>query len=259
MLNSERLTSLMGDTAQVMVFDLIDSTNAEAKRIAQNISESNSRMPRLLVAREQTSGRGRMGRSFLSRAGRGIFMSLLYFVGGGLSDAVSVTTATAAIVAEEIERVCGKPMKIKWVNDIYNDRGKVAGILAETLPVGGGKFAVIVGIGINIGEDIFPDELKNIASSIGDIEGKEDLLISEIAKRILLHASHPEGREYMAAYRKRFMLEGAEVNALQNGEIITSGRVVGVDDDGGLLLVPDGERDTVTVRSGEVSIRIKEN
>lgn len=259
MICAEHLSELMGDFARVTVFDIIDSTNTAAKRMAQDLAEEGAVAPCLLVAREQTAGRGRMGRSFLSRADRGIFMSLLYFVGGGLSDAVSVTTATAAIVAEEIERVCEKPMKIKWVNDIYNDRGKVAGILAETLPVGGGNFAVIVGIGINIGEDIFPDELKNIASSIGDIEGKEELLISEIAKRILLHASHPEGREYMAAYRRRFMLEGAEVNALQNGEIITSGKVVGVDDDGGLLLVPDGESGTVTVRSGEVSIRIKEN
>ena len=259
MLNAQHLTSLMGDTARVTVFDLIDSTNAEAKRIAQDIAEGDLPSPCLLVAREQSAGRGRMGRSFLSRADRGIFMSLLYFTDKPLSGAVSVTTATAAIVAEEIEGVCGKPMKIKWVNDIYNDRGKVAGILAETLPVGSGNFAVIVGIGINIGEDSFPEELKGIASSIGSIDGKEELLVANVARRILLHASHPEDREYMKSYRWRFMLQGEIVNVLQGGEIITSGRVVGVDDDGGLLLIPEGESDEITVRTGEVSIRIKKN
>ena len=79
MLNAQHLTSLMGDTARVTVFDLIDSTNAEAKRIAQDIAEGDLPSPCLLVAREQSAGRGRMGRSFLSRAGRGIVMSLLYF------------------------------------------------------------------------------------------------------------------------------------------------------------------------------------
>lgn len=255
MLNAELLSDLMGDVARVMAFDLIDSTNAEAKRIAPDLASEGKLYPAIIVAKEQTAGRGRMGRSFLSRANRGIFMSLLYFTDQGLSDAVSVTTATAAIVAEEIEEVCGEPMRIKWVNDIYNARGKVSGILAETLPVGKDTFAVIVGIGINTGTDEFPDELKGIASSIGDISGKEDRLIAGIAKRILLHAAHPESRGYMQAYRARFMLQGERVDLLQNGERIKSGRVVGVDDDGGLLLIPDGETNPIIIRSGEVSVR----
>lgn len=257
MINTKVLSELMGSIAHVTVLDIVDSTNAYAKRTAVESAETGELSPTLIVAREQTAGRGRMGRCFLSRADRGIFMSLLYFTQGGLESAVSVTTATAAIVAEEIELVCGEPMRIKWVNDIYNRHGKVSGILAETLPVGKDTFAVIVGIGINIGEDDFPEELRSIASSIGDISGKEEVLISKISKRILSHATDPKNREYMKAYRARFMLEGETVDLLQNGERIGSGRVIGVDDDGGLLLIPDGEREAIVIRSGEVSVRTK--
>lgn len=257
MIDAKHLNELMDSVARVTVFDLIDSTNSEAKRMAQSLAEAGELSPTLIVAREQTAGRGRMGRSFLSRADMGIFMSLLYFTKNGLESAVSVTTATAAIVAEEIESVCGEPMRIKWVNDIYNRHGKVSGILAETLPVGKDTLAVIVGIGINTGAEDFPEELRSIASSIGDISGKEEVLISEISKRILSHATDPESREYMKAYRARFMLEGETVDLLQDGERINSGRVMGVDDDGGLLLIPDGEREAIVIRSGEVSVRTK--
>jgi BirA family biotin operon repressor/biotin-[acetyl-CoA-carboxylase] ligase len=249
-LTKKRIESLMKNKADVMVFDSVDSTNSEAKRRAEESIKS----PVLLVAREQRAGRGRMGRSFLSRRGRGIFMSLLYYTHKPICDAVSITTAAAAIVASEIESASGTSTKIKWVNDIYNDRGKVCGILTETLPLEGG-LAVIVGIGINLGEDDFPEELRGIASAIGDIGEREDVLIAKIADGLLEHAREPEKRDYMAEYRKRFMLGGENVDLLQNGEKIGSGMVVGVDDDGGLIYIPHGKTESVTLRSGEVSVR----
>lgn len=248
-----RIEELCRGEIEVKIFDIIDSTNSYAKRTAMS---DDGGAPTLIIAKEQTSGRGRMGRSFLSRADRGIFMSLLYYTDKPLSDAVSVTTAAAAIVAREIEAVCGKPMKIKWVNDIYNEKGKVCGILAETLPKGG-RLAVIIGVGINIGEDSFPEELSGIASSIGDIGENAELLAANIALGLLEHSKHPEDKGYMAEYRKRFMLFGESVSLLKNGETVGSGVVVGVDDDGGLMLIPDGESDPVIISSGEVSVRKK--
>ena len=232
----------------------MDSTNAEAKR--QALSVESDFTPRLFIAREQTGGRGRMGRSFLSRAGRGIYISLLYFTDKPLLDAVSVTTAAAAIVAEAIEKATGNDMRIKWVNDIYNERGKVCGILAESLPITIGRVAMVVGIGINVGEDNFPSELKNIASSVGDVEGKEEELISNVVRGLLLHAADPNDRAYMVGYRERFMLMGETVELFKNGELILSGKVEGVDDDGGLIFVPDGKDDAEIIRSGEISVRI---
>lgn len=255
MIDSAKISRLMTRSADVTVFEEIDSTNSEAKRRALAAAEENDFSPKLILAKSQSAGRGRMGRSFLSRADSGIYMSLLYFTEKPLTDAVSVTTAAAAFVAEEIERVTGAPMKIKWVNDVYNNCGKVAGILVESVPVSSGICGVIVGIGINTGEDGFPAELQGIAASIGDICGKEEQLIAAIADKLLSHAMSPENRGYMEAYRKRFMLSGERVSLIRCGEVSDVGEVVGVDDDGGLLFIPDGKREAVTIRSGEVSVR----
>ena len=184
-------------------------------------------------------------------------MSLLYFTDSALSDAVSVTTAAAVCVAEAIESVTGKAMRIKWVNDIYNERGKVAGILAETLSVGN-KTAVIVGIGINTGEEDFPKELHGIAASIGEVdEIQRENIVFLIAQSLLQHAQNPTDRGYMNGYRQRFMLDGAEVNLLRADEIIARGRVEGVTDDGGLVFLRDGENKPETIRTGEVTVRTK--
>lgn len=235
----------------VKVFDVIDSTNAEAKRYAMETSDVTH--PVLFVAKEQSAGRGRMGRHFLSRLECGIYMSLLYYT-RGLSDAVNVTTAAAVSVALGIETVTGNPMLIKWVNDIYNDKGKVCGILAESLRVGN-RYAVVVGIGINVGDVSFPEELQGIASTIGEVNGEESRLIARIADSLLEYALDPSDRSYMADYRARFMLQDVLVDLYRADEKVASGRVLGVDDDGGLIFLPDGEKVPTVIRSGEVSVR----
>ena len=236
----------------IRLFDVIDSTNSEAKRIAKENAEGLA--PTLIVAQGQTAGRGRMGRSFVSRRDGGIFMSLLYLSDEPMESAVSITTAAAAVVAQAIESVTGRDMKIKWVNDIYDERGKVCGILAETASVGG-KLAVIVGIGINTGTPDFPEELKGIASSIGELDGQENLLIAKITDGLLACAENTKDRSYMQAYRERFMLAGKAVDLLHCGERTGGGRVVGVDDNGGLLILPDGQDCVTVIQSGEISVR----
>ena len=135
MLDGQKIKEIVEESIEVVLLDVVDSTNSLAKRRAGELAAVCDLAPRLFVAREQSAGRGRMGRRFSSRAGAGIFMSILYFTDKPLVDAVSVTTAAAAVVAEEIERLTGESMKIKWVNDIYSDKGKVCGILAETVTV----------------------------------------------------------------------------------------------------------------------------
>ena len=237
---------------KIIEYDCIGSTNAEAKEYATN---ANSHQPVLFLAREQSAGRGRLGRSFYSRLSGGIYISLLYFTQSALSDAVSVTTAAAVFTAEAIERATGRKMKIKWVNDVYNDNGKVAGILTETV-MSGNETAVIVGIGINTGKDDFPKELQGIASSIGDVdeEGRKDI-VRAISCALLDHAKDPLNREYMIGYRERFMLEGKEVDLLRAGEIVARGKVQGVTDDGGLIFLPLGESEPEIIHTGEVSVR----
>ena len=241
----------------VQVFDRIDSTNSEAKRLSLCLAEAHKALPSpvLLVALEQSAGRGRVGRSFVSRRGRGIYMTLLYFADEALSDIVSVTTAAAVAAATSIEEITGKAMKIKWVNDIYNEQGKVSGILVEGQPTRIG-YAVAVGIGINVGKADFPDEIKNIASSIGYIGNKRASLIAKVADKLLSFAENGSSREHMSDYRARFMLEGKRVNLIRADEIVGCGEVLGVDEDGGLIVNLDGK--TEIIRSGEVTVRENE-
>ena len=235
------------------LFDITDSTNNEAKQYASHGAHS----PVLFLAEEQSGGRGRLGRSFSSRRGCGIYMSLLCFTDSPLSDIVSVTTAAAVAVALSVEETTKSRMSIKWVNDVYNDRGKVAGILTETVSVSG-KNAVIVGIGINIGNESFPDEIKGIASSVGDVSGKENKLIMSTVKRLLSFFASPADRSYMLAYRQRAMMIGEHVELYSCGEILDSGRALGIDDDGGLLFLPDGKSEVTVIRSGEISLKKKQ-
>jgi len=244
---------LKRENVNLKIYDCTDSTNFRAKEHAHNC---NIYEPVLFVANEQSAGRGRLGRSFLSRAGKGIYMSLLYFTEKELSEAVSVTTAAAAIVAEAIEFVTGKAMLIKWVNDIYNDRGKVCGILTESVAIEG-KNAIIIGIGINTEEIEFPEELRSIASGIGDLSGMEGQLIARITDNLLCFADDPHDKSYMDFYRARFMLNEKKVVLYVGGERISTGTVLGVDDNGGLIYLPDDENKSKTVYSGEVSVRIE--
>ncbi len=235
---------------EIKLYDVIDSTNNEAKRYA---AEAQNKTPVLFVADEQSAGRGRVGRSFISRRDRGIYMTLLYFA-DGISNAVGVTTHAAVAVATSIEEICGKKMRIKWVNDIFDEYGKVSGILVEGQPANVG-YAVAVGVGINIGGNDFPDEIRGIASSIGEFDVEKAKLISLIVTKLLTHAKNPDDKSYMSEYRDRFMLDGKDVvlSMADGGERF--GRVVGVTDGGGLIIDTDCGREVIV--SGSVSVRIK--
>ena len=233
----------------IRVFDSIDSTNAEAKRLAAGEYSS----PTLIVANSQTAGRGRMGRSFYSPAECGLYMSLLYKCDSNMTDAVSVTTAAAVAVALSLEEASGCSAKIKWVNDVYMNGGKVSGILAESVIFGGEKH-IIVGIGVNITTESFPEEIKNVAASVGK-EISRASLAADIFNRIIEYIGN-EPSAYMPDYRQRSMLDGCEVSAIYKDKTVF-GKVMGVSDNGGLILLPDGETRPITIISGEVSIRAR--
>ena len=235
-------------------YDVTDSTNTRAKAYAADAAD---RTPVLFVARQQSAGRGRLGRDFLSRADSGIYMTLLCFTSGDLSGAVTVTTATAVAAARSIERVTGERVGIKWVNDIYSDEGKVAGILVESVPVSDG-YAIAVGIGINVGVEEFAPEIKGVAASIGALSADEKAdLAASICQGVLDHAAHPTNREYMSLYRELFILQGREVDIFVSGEWLLNGVVDGVDDNGGLIVSHGGQKTVFS--SGEITVRVKNN
>lgn len=247
-LDAEMLRKLLPNTS-VICLEEVDSTSNEAKRMAVGGCGASV----LVVSESQSGGRGRMGRSFFSAAG-GIYMTYMRRVDVGVGDVVCVTTAAAAVVAEALCRHCGGDFCIKWVNDIYLGGRKVCGILSESVSGADGALYVLVGIGINMGDMKFPYELGDIAASAGACERPEEL-VRDIVCGLESFFCAPQGREYMNVYRKKFMLAGKVVRVLGGCEEIC-GEVLGVDDDGALLLLPEGSGEAVRIISGEVSVRL---
>ena len=148
--------------------ETVTSTNTELIEMAKNGAKEGT----VLIATEQTAGKGRTGKSFYSPKGSGLYISILLRPDFKPDDALYLTTIAAVATAKAIESVSDKEAKIKWVNDVYIDKKKVCGILTESVlnPEGDKLDYAVVGIGINLcpPEGGFPKEIKNIATTVFD-------------------------------------------------------------------------------------------
>ena len=231
----------------VHVFDEIDSTNSEAKRMVLDGFSGNA----LLVANRQTAGRGRMGRSFYSPAQTGAYFSILHKLHAPLCDAVAITSAASVAVMRAIRLLTGIQTEIKWVNDLYYNGKKICGILTEAVSTGEGTH-VIVGIGINLDTVDFPSELKGIATSLdARIDAVE--LIAKIYGEIFFFLQTPNDREWLNDYREHSCVIGRRV-AWTEAQITRTGVAEAIDKDGALL-VRDEENNLVRLHTGEISLR----
>ena len=134
--------------APVYVHERLDSSNQTAKRLALAGAPHGT----LVLAGQQSAGRGRMGRRFESPAGKGIYLSLVLRVPVPASKALGVTVGAAVAVARAVQKLCGIELGIKWVNDLYYQGKKVCGILTEagTSVESGLLEWLVVGIGLNL-------------------------------------------------------------------------------------------------------------
>lgn len=145
----------------ILRFDKIDSTNTEAINQAKRGAEEGL----CIVAREQTAGRGRHGRTWVSPKGSGLYFSVILRPQIESKFLPLITLMSAVAVHQALEQVFKFECDIKWVNDIHVGGKKISGILAETVETEKG-LAVIVGIGINLKSSNFPPELAETATSI---------------------------------------------------------------------------------------------
>lgn len=240
----------------VCVYDIIDSTNDEAKRQWKECKKA----PCLFVSDEQTGGRGRRGRSFYSPKGTGIYMSLLIKPATGLEDAVHITTATAVIVARALKDCTGADIGIKWVNDLYLGEKKVCGILTEAVmePNMSGTPAVVVGIGINLSTDVFPEELQGIAGGLGEFSESVDvnILVARITDDLLDFAENLQDCSYVEDYRKMSVVLGREIR-YNEGDALICARALDIDSEGGLMVeLKDGS--IKVLKTGEITVRLAE-
>jgi BirA family biotin operon repressor/biotin-[acetyl-CoA-carboxylase] ligase len=149
-------------------FDSLASTNTEAARQAARGALEGL----CVVAREQTAGRGRLGRGWLSPAGAGLYFSIVLRprLEAGAWPLISLMAALAA--RDALATVCEINVDIKWPNDILARERKLCGILAETVETQTGR-GVVVGIGINLNDEAFPPELRDVATSVKALTGTE--------------------------------------------------------------------------------------
>ena len=233
----------------------VTSTNDILKSLAvQNAPEFS-----VLVAEEQTAGKGRLGRKFYSPKQSGIYLSILLRPNISATQSLCITTTAAVAVCRALENTLKIKPKIKWVNDIFVDDRKVCGILTEaslSLESGGLDWAVL-GIGLNVStpEDGYPDELKEIASSVlssSDVEIRSQLAAAIIDEFLDIYPNVTD-KSVLEDYRKRSLLDGREVTVIRADEQERA-TVIGIDDDYSLIVkTENGER---RIKTGEVSVRL---
>ncbi len=226
----------------------VTSTNLLMKEKAQTGAEEFS----VLIASEQTAGRGRLGRTFHSPKGTGIYMSILLAPEKGRNPLL-ITVDTAVCVARVLEKITGEKALIKWVNDIYINGRKVCGILAEGV---GDK--MVLGIGINVfsPKGGFPDDIKNRAGALFETKERyiKEQVITELLNEFHRIYMNPVRDELLEEYKKRSMVTGKNILILRNGgeeEAVA----VDINDDYSLMVKKEnGEIENLS--TGDVSIKI---
>ncbi len=248
MLDKNIIASLLDDSSvKVCVYDTVTSTNDVAKELCKT---TDGRV--LIVAEEQTNGRGRQGKSFFSPKGSGLYFSLVLDTYSPAFEFTGVTCAVAVATARAIEKLTDLKVKIKWVNDIYIEDKKVCGILVQAVSENSVIKKLIIGVGINVSTVDFPDEIKGIAASLNKNIDR-NILTAEIANNISeLIFRNPD--EYIVEYKEKSNVIGKEITYLQNNILYTA-KAVDIDSNGGLVVEKDGER--ITLTSGEISVRFR--
>lgn len=239
-----------------LYFDTIDSTNTKAQELAEKGYPSGT----LVVADKQESGKGRRGRSWVSPSGTGIFMTLMIKPDINPNNASMLTLVAALAVAKAITSVTGEEAMIKWPNDIVVNSKKVCGILTEMNAQFDYINHIVVGIGINVHNESFPEEISQMASS---------LMIEAGGKRFHRAQIIAETMSYFEQYYDTF-LKTQDLSALvrEYDELLVNrnksvrvldpkepfdGKAMGITPKGELIV--DTWESRKLVSSGEVSVR----
>lgn len=241
---------------EVLYFDTIDSTNTKAQELAEKGYPSGT----LVVADKQELGKGRRGRSWVSPSGTGIFMTLMIKPDINPNNASMLTLVAALAVAKAITSVTGEEALIKWPNDIVVNGKKVCGILTEMNAQFDYINHIVVGIGINVHNESFPEEISQMASS---------LMIEAGGKRFHRAQIIAETMSYFEQYYDTF-LKTQDLSALvrEYDELLVNrnksvrvldpkepfdGKAMGITPKGELIV--DTWESRKLVSSGEVSVR----
>lgn len=238
-------------------FDSIGSTNDEATRMAKAGAPQGT----VLIADHQTGGHGRLGRSFHSPEGVGIYLSIILRPQCAPQELMHLTCATAVAMCDAVERSAGFRPGIKWTNDLVYQKRKLGGILTGLglSPKGTVDYAII-GIGINCcqTEEDFPEDIRHMAGSLSMVAGKP-IDRSRVAAA-MMEALWEMDRDLLSekasilhAYRGSCITLGQNVVLVRCDET-RYGHALDIDEEGALIVrFSDGS--TEIVNSGEISVR----
>ena len=242
----------------LQVFAEVASTNTLLKQMAAEGAAAGT----ILIADRQTAGRGRLGRTFLSPGGVGVYLSALIRPNCAPTALMHLTCAVAVAMCDAVENAFGFRPGIKWTNDLVVGNRKLGGILTELGldPKTGMVDHAILGIGINCGqiETDFDESIRSMATSVRMVTGQNasrERLIAEMVKALeaMDKALLTSPAAILERYRADCITLGQDVSILR-GDEVRHGRALNIDAEGGLIVRYDsGETDTVT--SGEVSVR----
>ena len=241
---------------KVYYYDEVDSTNNKIRQLAEDMEGGD---PFIVIAEHQSGGKGRRGKSWESPSGTGIWMSLLLKPDMMPGQAVMLTLVAGLAVSEAVREITGAESLIKWPNDIVVNGKKVCGILTEMTAEPDHINYVVIGLGINVNTQAFPDEISTATSL--RLETGKNVTRAELTEQIL----------YKFEKYYKIFLETKDMSVLKelyNNNLVNINREVkiiqrddkfialssGINDMGELLITcPDGTKKVIN--SGEVSVR----
>ncbi len=219
LLSSEGIHAYLAEDLKqfpIYVYQQIGSTNTEAKQQALNGAPHGT----IILAEEQTQGRGRLGRKFYSPKGTGIYMSIILRPQLHLNQAIQVTTTVAVAVCRVIEKLTNQNPHIKWVNDIYLGKQKICGILTEAVTdfESGQVEFIILGIGLNVNTVDFPADLHEIAGSLNPKDVTRNQLCAHLLNELFSLFSKLNDPQVLEEYKSKSNVLGNWITFMKNQE-----------------------------------------
>jgi len=253
----ERLAKLpLGD---IHLYPEVDSTNLVA---VEKIKAGTSPFS-LIIADSQTEGKGRLGRTWITQAGKALALSwILYPEPGRLQpETLGMVSGLGPVaLAEVLREIYGLKADIKWPNDVLVEGKKVAGVLVDVRWDGCDIADVVLGIGVNVAKGSVPqsDILNFPAISLEEAAGKEILrldLLVHVMERLLKWYSRLMEPSFIQAWDGMLAFKGQRVRLTTDKGVKGEGRLAGISDDGSLILISETGQET-EFHSGEIQLRL---
>ena len=238
---------------RVLRYESLPSTNTEVARLASDGAEEGA----AVVADEQTAGRGRLQRAWSSPKGAGLYFSILLRPTLALDRWPLITFVAALATGDALLEASRVETDIKWPNDLLANERKICGILAEAIETPTGR-AVVLGIGINLTNQAFPDDLMDVATSVANESGRPAereailaALLQAVARWYSLLQELDGAEKIVAAWSNRSSFATGKLVQVTNGAEVLHGHTCGIENDGALRL--ETTQGIQLIRAGDVT------